>query len=65
MKKSQPTIVKGVTTIEGRIFASTKPINPTAINARDQRHYTGNQVSLTALADKFLMQPPERFPNTV
>ena len=61
IRKAHPSIVKGLTTRDGRIYAYTEPVNPTATNARDQQHYIGNQATLAEFCEKFVKLPLENF----
>ena len=44
-KEGHLSIVKGITTYEGRVFIFTNPVNPAAVNAQDQRHLNSNHDS--------------------
>ena len=61
MRKSHPTVVKGVSTQDGRVFAFTKPINPSATNARDQKHLIKNHNCLVEFCRDFVKRPLDQF----
>ena len=60
MKREHPTLVKGCSTIDGRVYAFTKPITP-APNARDQRHHITNIDSLKEFCRTFVKMPLDTF----
>ena len=61
MRKSHPGIVKGVSTQDGKVFAFTKPINPMATDARDQKHWIKNQSCLVQFCRDFVKRPLDQF----
>lgn len=46
--KKKHSVVKGVTTQDGRVYAFTKPVNPTSPDARDQRHLINSHEALVS-----------------
>ena len=60
MKKDHPTIVKGCTTIEGKIYAFTPPA---ATSPRDRRHYISCMGDLREFCCNYVKLPLENFLN--
>ena len=58
MKADDSTLVKGCTTMEGKVYAFTPPVTP---NMRDQRHYIGNMEALREFCLQYVKQPVDRF----
>ena len=59
IKRSHPDLVKGVTTIEGRVFAFTK--NSDLPNARDTKHLVSTMEALKTFCRDFVKQPLDIF----
>ena len=60
MRKRQPALVKGCTTLEGKIFAFTPPA---AGGARDQRHLIKDMKDLHDFCRDYVKQPLDDFLN--
>ena len=60
MRKAHPRTIKGVTTIQGRVVAFTKPLSMN-VGANDQRHYIMNHTDLKLFCDEFIKEPLEKF----
>ena len=60
MRSAHPEIVKGCTTFEGKVFAFTKPSNP-SVYARDQRHFINSYDKLVSFCRDFIKVPMENF----
>ena len=60
MRKSEPSLVKGCTTQDGRIYAYTKPV---ANSQRDQKHLISNMAELSEFCRKFVKKDIDDFLN--
>ena len=60
MRRNHPEIVRGCTSIDGRIFAFTKPPE-TSRSTRDVRHLINTREALIAFCDEFVKAPLENF----
>ena len=58
MKKDVPTLVKGCSTLDGKVFAFTAPING---NTKDQRHLISDWDGLKDFCRQFVKQPIDNF----
>ena len=58
MKKDVPNLVKGCSTMDGKIFAFTPPV---ANGSRDQKHHIGNMTDLHNFCRSFVKKPLENF----
>lgn len=58
MKKDVPDLVKGCTTLEGKVFVFTPPVPGTA---RDQRHFISDWDTLQDFCRDFIKQPLDNF----
>ena len=55
IKKAHPEIVKGVTTLDGKVFVYTQSENPAV--TRDVRHLVNNQESLSNFCVHYIKRP--------
>ena len=60
MKKNHPNIVTGCTSIDGKVYALTKPLNPQP-NARNTRHLILSEQKLRVFCQDFIKKPLEDF----
>ena len=58
MKKDVPALVKGSSTLDGKVYAYTPPING---NTRDQRHRISDWDALKDFCRQFVKQPLDSF----
>ena len=58
MKKAHPDLVKGSTSLDGRIYAYTKPVGN---SSRDQRHLINTHESLSAFCREFIKKPLDEY----
>ena len=58
MKADDSTLVRGCSTMDGKVYAFTPPVAP---NSRDQRHYIENMDSLQKFCREYVKQPIDRF----
>ena len=60
MKREHPNLVKGCSTIDGRVYAFTKPVS-SAPNARDVRHHITSYDSLKEFCRVYVKLPLDSF----
>ena len=60
MKRQHPDLIKGCTTIDGRVYAFTPPISP-GPNSRDMRHHIINQDVLKDFCRTYIKRPLDLF----
>ena len=63
IKRSHPQVLSGCTSIEGRVYAFTKPAKPAAStrSSRDTRHLVNTREALQKFCNEVVKEPLERF----
>ena len=61
MKRAHPSLVKGCSTYDGRVYAYTKPVSSSPTNGRDQRHLMSTMDGLDEFCPEYVKLSHEKF----